>query len=78
MWAAGTAAGFLGGHAPARLLTSSKFVSWLAEAPRVNPDEVRAYAQRIMMTARQTDDKQFERDVTEYLSPVQQGAQDLK
>lgn len=76
MMAAGTAATLATGAGVARLLTNPKFVNWLAEAPKVKPEEARAYAQRIMMAARQSGDQQFQRDVTEYLWSVQQGSQE--
>ena len=74
MVAASTAAGLLGARQVSqRLLLNPKFVDWLAKAPNVPPAQAQAYAQRLMTTAVQSRDPQFQQDAADYLDLVQQG-----
>jgi hypothetical protein len=51
-----------------RLLLNPKFVNWLAKAPPVKtPQQAAAYAQRLMMAAKMTNDPQFSQDASAYL-----------
>lgn len=68
MVAAGTAGGLLvGNQVSQRLLLNPKFVNWLAKAKEVRPQDSQAYAQRLIATAKMTNDKQFKQDVADYL-----------
>ena len=59
-----------------RLLLNPKFVNWLAKAPQqARPEQVMAYSQRLIANAKLTNDKQFQQDVTDYLSSVEDGKQ---
>lgn len=72
--AAGTAGGLLiGNQASQRLLLNPRFVNWLARAPKVRPQEAQSYAQRLIGVAQMTNDKQFQQDVSDYLSSVENG-----
>lgn len=73
--AAGTAGSLLAANqASQRLLLNPKFVNWLAKAPpNLRPEQVQAYGQRLIANANMTNDSQFQRDVSEYLSSVEQG-----
>lgn len=76
MLAASTAGGLLGARQLSqRLLLNPKFVDWLAKAPNVPPAQAQAYAQRLMVTATQSHDRQFQQDASSYLGLVQQGQQ---
>lgn len=71
MVAAGTAGGLLvGNQVSQRLLLNPKFVNWLAKAKEVRPQDAQAYAQRLIATAKMTNDKQFKQDVADYLDAV--------
>lgn len=71
---AATAAGGLiaANQASKRLLLNSKFVNWLAQAPRTSPEKMQAYSQRLIANAKMTNDKQFQQDVTDYLLSVEE------
>jgi hypothetical protein len=76
MLAAGTAGTLLAGsQVSKRLLLNPKFVSWLADAPRVSPNQTQVYMQRLAKNAPFWGDKQFQQDVRDYLSSVVEGAQ---
>lgn len=72
--AATTAGSLLTAHATSRLLLSPIFVNWLAKAPRINPDKMQSYAQRLATNAKMTGDAQLMRDVEEYLASVEQSS----
>lgn len=58
-----------------RLLLNQKFVNWLAEAPKIRPQDLQVHAQRLIATAKMTNDKQFKKDVADYLGSVEQQIQ---
>ena len=74
---AATAAGGLlaANQVSQRLLLNPKFANWLAEAPKIRPQDVQAHAQRLIATAKMTNDKQFQKDVADYLNSVESQVQ---
>ncbi|NTB05832.1 hypothetical protein, partial [Agrobacterium tumefaciens] len=75
--AASTAGGLVGAHQVSqRLLLNPKFTRWLVQGESVKPAQVRAHAQRLIVTANITRDEQFKRDAAEYLRLVEQGQQE--
>lgn len=53
-----------------RLLLNPKFVNWLAEAPKVDPNKMLVHMQRLANNANFSRDEQFKRDVADYLGAV--------
>lgn len=55
-----------------RLLLNPKFVSWLAKAPTARtPAQVSAHAKALLVTARMTNDPQFQQDANDYVQGVE-------
>jgi hypothetical protein len=70
--AAAAAGGLLvANQASKRLLLNPKFTEWLVKAPEVKPQDAQNYGLRLIEAAKSTNDKQFQRDVSEYLSSVE-------
>lgn len=75
MVAAATAGGLAMGNATARLLTNQGFVRWLADTPKVTPENMTVHTQRILRAAEESKDAQFRDDVYAYMRSVQQVSQ---
>lgn len=71
---AGAAGGLAGSAGMSRLLLNPQFVSWLAKAPNVKPQDQQAYALRMLANSRFSPDKQYQEDVKNYLSEVADSA----
>lgn len=79
LYAAGTAVGLVGmNQASKRLLLNPMFVNWLSSSKTVPPAKAQAYAQRLLMNAKMTNDKQFQGDVQAYLESVQDALKEVE
>lgn len=71
MAAAATAGGLgIANQVSKRLLLNPKFANWLAQAPKVSPDQMQVHMQRLVNASKMSGDNQFKQDVSEYLSAV--------
>lgn len=68
--AAAAAGGLVAANGMSRLLLNPQFVSWLAKAPNIKPQDQQAYALRMLANSRFSPDKQYQEDVQQYLSEV--------
>lgn len=75
MAAAAAAGSLVSAHAFARLFTNQGFVRWLADTPKIRPQDMAIHNQRILQAAEASKDAQFRDDVYAYLQSVQQGTQ---
>lgn len=76
--AAGAVAGGLGLNAAASkaLLLNPKFVTWLAQTPKVKPEQMQAHIQRLIVNTRAAHDPELEKNVATYLESIKQGESD--
>lgn len=54
------------------LLLNPKFVNWLAQAPKVKPENMQAHIQRLIINTRAAHDPEMEKNVATYLDSLKQ------
>ncbi len=74
---AGTAAAvgagtMLGSNVMARLMTSPRFINWLARGTTIPPQRAAEHLSRLAIMANNSQDKQFKEDIAAYVQSLQQ------